>query len=151
MSHDDLLRPTIGERVDPKVRPWRLNSQAYVAFFGGVIAATIIAWLNSGRLGVDRGKRWLIVGTGVLGLVAVMVIYARLNDEGDSEQTQTVQIVIRLVAVLCILVQMRWQRPMDRAFQLRGADYHSMWVLGPILVVVCAILEALLLALVVTL
>ena len=70
---DELLRPTIAAGVDPKVQPWRLNSQAYVAFFGGVIAATTIAWLNSGRLGVERGKRWLIVATG-----AVLVWLAQL-------------------------------------------------------------------------
>ena len=146
---DELLRPTIADRVDPKVRPWRLNSQAYVAFFGGVIAATIIASLNAGRLGLDRGKRLMIAGVGVVGLAVVIALYAVLNDDG--ERTQSLRIVVRIVAVLCILLQMRWQRPMDRAFQLRGTDYHSMWVLGPILVVVCAIVEALLLALVVTL
>ncbi|MFB6723286.1 hypothetical protein ACFCV3_24105 [Kribbella sp. NPDC056345] len=146
---DELLRPTIADRVDPTVRPWRLNSQAYVAFFGGVIAATIIASLNARRLGLDRGKRWLIVAAGVVGLAAVIALYALLNDDG--ERTQSLRIVVRVIAVLCILVQMRWQRPMDRAFQLRGTDYHSMWVLGPILVVVCAIVEALLLALVVML
>jgi len=146
---DELLRPTIAAGVDPKVQPWRLNSQAYVAFFGGVIAATIIAWLNSGRLGVERGKRWLIVATGVLGLAVVVTLFAVLNDDG--ERTQSLRIFVRVIAVLCILAQMRWQRPMDRAFQLRGADYHSMWVLGPILTVGCAIAEALLLALVVSL
>ncbi|MFK4085548.1 hypothetical protein ACI2LF_15650 [Kribbella sp. NPDC020789] len=146
---DELLRPTIGSTVDPAVRPWRLTTQAFVAFFGGVIAGTVIAWLNSGRLGVDRGKRWLIVGTGVAGLAAVIALYAVLN--GDGERSSGLRVLVRVVAVLCILAQMRWQRPMDRAFQLRGADYHSMWVLGPILVVVCAVVEALLLALVVTL
>ena len=35
---DELLRPTIGAGVDMSVRPWRLMSQTYVAFFGGVIA-----------------------------------------------------------------------------------------------------------------
>ncbi|TDD57757.1 hypothetical protein E1263_22240 [Kribbella antibiotica] len=146
---DDLLRPTIGDRVDPTVRPWRLNSQAYVAFFGGVMAATMIAWLNSGRLGLDRGKRWLIVGTGVVGLAAVVAMFALLN--ADGERTQNLRILVRVVAVVCILLQMRWQRPMDRAFQLRGAEYHSMWVLGPILVLVFGILEAVLLAVVVLL
>ncbi len=148
---DELLRPTVGERVDPKVRPWRLNSQAYVTIFGGVIAATIIASLNARRLGLDRGKRWLIVGTGVVGLAAVIALYAVLNDDGDVDRTQGLHILIRIVAVVCVLVQMRWQRPMDRAFQLRGTEYHSMWVLGPILVVVCAIVEGLLFTLVVTL
>lgn len=146
---DELLRPTISSAVDPAVRPWRLTTQAFVAFFGGVIAGTIIAWLNSGRLGVERSKRWLIAGTGVAGLAAVIAIYALVN--ADGERTSSLRILVRVIAVLCILAQMRWQRPMDRAFQLRGTDYHSMWVLGPILVVVCAVAEALLLALVVTL
>ncbi len=58
---DELLRPTIGAGVDMSVRPWRPMSQTYVAFFGGVIASTVIAFLNARRLGVDADKRRLIV------------------------------------------------------------------------------------------
>jgi hypothetical protein len=139
---DELLRPTIATAVDPKVQPWRLNSQAYVAFFGGVVGATIIAWLNSGRLGLERGKRWLIVGTGAVGLAGVLALYTFVGEDGDDPEA--LPILARLIAVLCILVQMRWQRPMDRAFQLRGGEYHSMWVLGPILTIAGAIIEGLL-------
>jgi hypothetical protein len=45
--HDPLLQPSLQDREpdygDP---PWRLESQVWVAFFGGVEALTIIAWLN---------------------------------------------------------------------------------------------------------
>ena len=124
---DELLRPTIGAGVNMSVRPWRLMSQTYVAFFGGVIASTIIAFLNARRLGVDAAKRRLILLIGVVGLVAVIAVFSLLN--GDDHVTSGLRVSTRVVAVLCCLVQLRLQRPMDRAFQLRGTDYGSLW--GP--------------------
>ncbi|MFI5695440.1 hypothetical protein ACIA58_26540 [Kribbella sp. NPDC051586] len=138
---DELLRPTIGAGVDMSVRPWRLMSQAYVAFFGGVIASTVIAFLNSGRLGVDAGKRRLILLTGLVGLVAVVVLFAVLG--GDALQVSS-----RVVAVLCFMVQLRLQQPMDRAFQLRGSDYGRLWRMGIPVTIGGAVVEFLILLLV---
>ena len=115
---DELLRPTIGAGVDMSVRPWRLMSQTYVAFFGGVIASTVIAFLNARRLGVDAAKRRLILITGAIGLVGVAAVFALLDADGDV--TSGLRVAVRVVAVLCCLAQLRIQRPMDRAFQLRG-------------------------------
>jgi len=125
---DELLRPTIGTPVDLSVRPWRLMSQTYVAFFGGVIASTVIAFLNARRLGVDAVKRRLILLTGLFGLVAVGAVFVLLD--GDDDMTSGIRVGTRVVAVLCCLVQLRLQRPMDRAFQLRGTDYGSLWGAG---------------------
>ncbi|WP_328999469.1 hypothetical protein OHA18_34140 [Kribbella sp. NBC_00709] len=138
---DELLRPTIGAGVDMSVRPWRLMSQAYVAFFGGVIASTTVAFLNSGRLGVDAAKRRLILLTGLVGLVAVVALFALLGGDG-------LQVSTRVVAVLCFLVQLRVQRPMDRAFQLRGTDYGSLWRVGIPVTIGGAVAEFLILLLV---
>ena len=125
---DELLRPTIGAGVDMSVRPWRLMSQTYVAFFGGVIASTVIAFLNARRLGVDAAKRRLILLAGVVGLAAVVVVFMLLPGDGDA--TSGLRVGTRVVAVLCCLAQLRLQRPMDRAFQLRGTDYGSLWIPG---------------------
>jgi hypothetical protein len=125
---DDLLRPTIGAGVNMSVRPWRLMSQTYVAFFGGVIASTAIAFLNSGRLGVDAAKRRLILLTGLVGLIVVVALFVLLDD--DADLTSGLRVSSRVVAVLCFLVQLRIQRPMDRAFQLRGTEYGSLWKVG---------------------
>jgi hypothetical protein len=143
---DELLRPTIGAGVDMSVRPWRLMSQTYVAFFGGVIASTVIAFLNAGRLGVDAAKRRLILLTGAIGLVGVIVVFALLN--GDGGITSGLRVAVRAVAVVCCLIQLRIQRPMDRAFQLRGVDYGSLWGPGIAVTVGGAIAEALILVLV---
>ncbi|WP_433169105.1 hypothetical protein [Kribbella sp. CA-247076] len=124
---DDLLRPTIGAGVDLKVRPWRLMSQAYVAFFGGAIASTVITFLNARRLGVSAARRGLIVLTGVVGVAAVIAVFVLSG--GDRDYSYGLRILVRLVAVGCCLVQLHLQRPMDRAFQLRGGDYASLW--GP--------------------
>ncbi|GAA0588048.1 hypothetical protein GCM10009534_22890 [Kribbella sandramycini] len=131
-----------------KVRPWRLMSQAYVAFFGGVIAVTVVAWVNSRRLGVDAGKRRLIVLTGVAGLAVVIALFAFLPfDEPNSG----LRVIVRAVAVVACLVQMRLQRQMDRAFQLRGVEYASLWMVGLLLTFSGIIVDYLLLRLVVSL
>jgi hypothetical protein len=141
---DELLRPTIGARVDPSVRPWRLMSQAYVAFFGGVIASTLITFLNARRLGVDTTKRALILLTGLVGLIAVIAVFVLL---GRNDLSSDLRLTARIVAILCCLVQLRLQRTMDRAFQLRGADYAGLFAPGLAVVILGAIAEALILLL----
>ncbi|WP_432935539.1 hypothetical protein ACQPXM_20920 [Kribbella sp. CA-253562] len=140
---DELLRPTIVANVDLSVRPWRLMSQAYVAFFGGVIAVTVIAWLNARRLGVGAAQQRLILGVGAVALVVSAAVVVLLTD-GDADSG--LRVATRVVAVLCCLVQLRLQRPMDRAFQLRGADYRSLWGPGIAAVIGLGLLEVLLLA-----
>jgi hypothetical protein len=138
---DELLRPTIGAGVDMSARPWRLTSQTYVAFFGGVIATTVIAFLNARRLGVRPNRRWLILAVGAAGLVlAAVLIRLPATDESG------LRVAVRVVAVACCLVQLRLQRPMDRAFQLRGGDYGSLWGPGLAAVFGGGLLEVVLLA-----
>jgi hypothetical protein len=139
---DELLRPTIGAGVDMSARPWRLTSQTYVAFFGGVIATTVIAFLNAGRLGTGPDKRRLILAVGAAGMVLSAVVI-RLLATGDSSG---LRVAIRVVAVACCLLQLRLQRPMDRAFQLRGSDYGRLWGPGLAAVFGCGLLEVVLLA-----
>ena len=143
---DELLRPTVGAGVDMSARPWRLMSQTYVAFLGGVLASTAVAYLNAGRLGVDAAKRRLILLTGLAGLLAVIGVFVLLYD--DLGIGSGLRVGIRVVAVLCCLVQLRLQRPMDRAFQLRGQDYGSLWGWGTALTIGGALVEALILFLV---
>jgi hypothetical protein len=143
---DELLRPTISTGVDLSVRPWRLMSQTYVAFFGGVISATLIAFLNARRLGVAPDKRRLVLLIGGIGLVLAAVVMAVLTT--GSETSSGIQVAIRVVAIAACLIQLRIQRPMDRAFQLRGGDYGSLWGPGTAAVIGGGLLEAVLLAIV---
>ena len=112
----------------------------------GVLASTAVAYLNAGRLGVDAAKRRLIPLTGLAGLLAVIGLFVLLY--GDSGVTSGLRVSIRVVAVLCCLAQLRLQRPMDRAFQLRGADYGSLWGVGIAATIGGAVAEALILLLV---
>ncbi|WBQ01869.1 hypothetical protein [Kribbella sp. CA-293567] len=145
---DDLLRPTIGADVDMTTRPWRLMSQAYVAFFGGVIATTVVALFNARRLGVPAQGQRLIALSGLGGLVLAAIAMVMLTDELTA--SSGTRLAIRIIAVLACLAQMRIQQPMDRAFQLRGSEYRSLWGPGIAAVIGCGLLEIGLLALVVT-
>lgn len=117
-------------------RPWRLTSQFYVAFFGGALAVTALAWLNAGRLGATREvKRWILVA-GTVGVVAsVVVSYIFSGDDYGS----AARIGYRVVGVVTSIVLYRLQRSADRVYQFRtpGSDedqYDRM--LAPALVAV---------------
>ncbi|GAA1517796.1 hypothetical protein [Kribbella lupini] len=140
---DELLRPTITANVDLSVRPWRLMSQAYVAFFGGVLAVTLIAFLNARRLGVDAARQRQILAVGLVGLVVSAVVVVLLTEDDASSG---LRIVTRVVAVVCCLVQLRIQQPMDRAFQLRGTGHKSLWGPGIAAVIGLGLVELVLLA-----
>ena len=53
---DGLLRPSLQDAHLPGThgprRPWRVGSQFFVAFFGGILPGALIAYLNGRRLGL---------------------------------------------------------------------------------------------------
>ncbi|MFF5244253.1 hypothetical protein ACFY3V_08225 [Streptosporangium sp. NPDC000095] len=115
--------PMVAERP----RPWRLQSQGYVAVLGGVAAVTVIALMNAARLDVPKRGRVLIVGAGLLGLIADVVM---IWDARVSSDTYTVLSV--LLALVVHIVQAGVQRPHDRGALLlsRGKDHAPMWLAG---------------------
>ncbi len=140
---DDLLQPTVQALPTTGGKPWRVMSQGYVAFFGGVIAGTVIAFLNAGRLGAAPRQRWLVAGVGVAGLAIVIPLAVVLY---DADTSGTTRLVSRVVAVLACLVQAWLLRTLDRAFQIRDGEYGSLWKAGIAAVIGCGLAEAFLLA-----
>jgi len=136
---EDLFEPSLQEELRVRElgegeRPWRLGSQFYVAFFGGALAVTAIAWLNARRLGAPREtQRWILVlgAIGVLASVAVSwMIFGR--DLGRS-----LRIAYRVVAVLLAGALYKLQQRPDRVYAFRtpgdgDEQYDSLW--GPGLV-----------------
>ncbi|HEX7149983.1 MAG TPA: hypothetical protein VF618_00740 [Thermoanaerobaculia bacterium] len=129
MSNDDLLQPTIATdgRVRPK--PWRIQSQFYVCFFGGPIPGTLIAFLNAKRLHLGAGARRNIVLAGLAATVAfaLLVYFAPLGERPG----RTVRTWAHLTgALLWWLALSRIQRPADLMRNAAGdAEYASLW--GP--------------------
>ncbi|MEU5876317.1 hypothetical protein [Spirillospora sp. NPDC047279] len=142
-SADPLLQPTVR---DPRAgrAPWRLSSQGYVAFLGGVTAGTVIGFLNARRLDVPASRRWAILGAGAVAWAAtVWIILDLIGPDGTST---AVRMAARVCAVLAYLLQAYLQGPWDRAFQLRNVEHASLWGPGAIAVVGCGTVEALVLA-----
>jgi hypothetical protein len=135
----DLLTPTLQEHVPrPRgaERPWRLGSQVYVAFFGGVLAVTAIAYLNAMLLGAPARVRAGIVAIGVAGL-AVVVGLATLLLGGDSVPDGA-WAALTLVGVAAWGGMFLLQRPWDRIYRTfaPGEDEDELYesLLGPGLV-----------------
>jgi hypothetical protein len=139
---DDLFQPTVRALPTTGRRPWRLSSQAYVAFVGGVVAGTAVAYLNSGRLGLAPRERRLVLAAGALGLAVTIPVALVLCRSGSSA---TVEIPVRILALVAYLVQARFQRPLDRAFQLRDGAHASLWWPGLVAVLAGGLAEVLVL------
>ncbi|MEU4194140.1 hypothetical protein AB0E69_19760 [Kribbella sp. NPDC026611] len=132
---DELLRPTIVPGPSPSARPWRLLPMGYIAVFGGVLPITWLSFVNSRRLGVSGGRRWLIVAVGVVGLGAEIAVAGWLQI-GVGDGALLAQLTpVRVIAALCFLAQMRLQLPMERAFQLRGGEHAKRFGAGTLVLV----------------
>lgn len=134
---NDLLRPTIAPEP-PRALPWRVSSQFWVAFFGGVPAVTVIAYLNAGRLGASPFKRRWIVIAGVIALAVTLITMAWLGIATESRQVA--RIAVRVIAVVLFLILARIQRDDDRRHQVFGlGQYDSLWGPGILVTVVSGV------------
>ena len=147
---EDLFQPSVARDQQYLERPWNPDSNFYVAFFGGVIAATAIAYLNAARLHVEH-LRSRILAIGITGVVVALVaakFVAESVAEPDGSGTY-VRLASRVVAVIVHFVLAAQLKQADRRFQVTGGDYESLWAPGFGAVVAGGIAQAVLLYLVV--
>ncbi|SNT62464.1 hypothetical protein SAMN05216276_109118 [Streptosporangium subroseum] len=131
--------PVVAERA----RPWRLQSQGYVAFLGGFAAVTTIALMNADRLDVSKRGRALIAGAGLLGLVLDVLILDVVMIWGTGMDLGVHTMLSILLVLTVHIVQMGVQRPYDRKILLlsRGPDHAPMWLAGAAAILVCGSVE----------
>jgi hypothetical protein len=140
---DDLYEPTLGDvaRSGTGARPWNLDSQGYVAFFGGPLAAATIGILNGRRLGLVRDALLAIAGIGAAGLVGAVLIQLALGGEGRAPR-----LVLAGTGVLCYVAIRRLQKRADRLYRMHPETddvqpYESLWGPGLLVVVVCGLVS----------
>ena len=143
---DDLLRPTVTPPPDTKP-PWRIRSQFWVAFLGGPLPATVIAYLNAGRLRLGRTEKTQIVIAGAVAL-AVLLVPAYFSSELaaaiNTQPRTATRLALRAIGLLLYLVLAKIQRPADR-LRVLGMDerYDSLWAPGLAAVIGLGIVQAL--------
>jgi hypothetical protein len=140
VEREDLLQPVLAahERRPTGYRPWRLQSQIYVGFFGGAPAVGVIAYANAVMLGMSIPARMAIAAL-ALGAEAALLTVAALTEPG----------VVRLghlVAGLAVyggayLIQ----RSADRVYHFHTAEdepYTSLFGAGLVACILGRIVDA---------
>jgi hypothetical protein len=133
---DDLLRPTISaEPLEPRKKPWRVQSQLWVAFFGGILAVTVIAIINARRLGIERQKRWLMATAGLIALGILFALWMRQPLADDfmayARATRNFRFLGRFIAVALFLLLAWFQKRADaHHLVFATGDYASLWAAG---------------------
>ena len=112
----DLFSPSLTQSVRRELpagsRPWRLDSQFYVAFFGGPLAVGAIGVLNGKRLGLSRERLLALGGIGLAGFVAVVVVVV-VADIGTRGR-----ILLAVAGVASFLVARELQKDANRIYGL---------------------------------
>ena len=119
------LEPTLEghvPRAPDRRRPWPVQSQLYVAVFGGPLALTAIASLNARRLGMPPGARRKLAAAG-LGLGSLFGLLALATGTG-------IAVGLAGVATWYLLagMQKKWDR-IHQVFSDHEEPYGSL--LGP--------------------
>lgn len=140
---ETLFAPTVADTQRPGAmqRPWRLDSQFWVAFFGGPIAGGAIAYLNARRLGIRDRRLGVIVVAALAGLGAACAIAYGFAaaDLGAGARLAT-----QMGGVLSYAPFYRLQRSADRIYTFYGDGgeeeaYDSLWGPGLVSVFVAGI------------
>ncbi len=151
---DNLLQPTLQDKtlaanLDRK-KPWALNHQIWVAFFGGVLAITVIAYINGKRLGLEPPKQRGIILTGVASFTLVLaytfaLVYIPALDFA-SRDTLSLRYASRILAVLAYFLLASLQKPAMRLYRFHHDDFASLWQAGLLAVFGLGILQGFIIA-----
>src|SRR5262245_6472797 len=141
-TSDDLLRPSLQGFEPPGAGggppPWHLGSQFYIAFLGGPLAATIIAWLNASRLDIVPHRRLAILLGGVGATLAAAFAVSHFGLGVGHESMRFVRVGWRALALILCGVFYLMQKSTDRLYQMNAPSepaYASPWIAGTAIVV----------------
>ncbi|MGE5689150.1 MAG: hypothetical protein ACM33B_01205 [Pseudomonadota bacterium] len=130
IDDDELLSPSLGGYVAPKERPWHTGSIFYVAFFGGILAGAVLAWINAGRLPVSRRRRLAVPVLGALGLLATILAALAF----DLSRGDAIRFATRIVGVAGFVAIYWLLKPAERVYVTFGPDddeaFESLWLPG---------------------
>jgi len=120
-----------------------------VAFFGGVLAYTVIACINGKRLGVSKDKQLLSVLLGVLGLFAIVLLGYMSGVNGfpqrGTNEYNMLRFGGRIISLLVYFAVTLLQKPMNRIYAYHSTNpqpYESLLIPGIIASVVLGVLQA---------
>jgi hypothetical protein len=128
VEREELLRPVFAgaERRPTGYKPWRLQSQIYVGFFGGALAVGAIAFANAVMLGMSVRARVAIAAI-ALAAEVLMLAFVAVNGSG------VVRIVHTAAGLLAYGGAFLIQRSADRVYHFHTKDddpYDSLLVPG---------------------
>ncbi|MEN6371607.1 MAG: hypothetical protein ABFD64_06285 [Armatimonadota bacterium] len=114
---DDLLTPSLNEKPKAQgAKPWEIKSYGPFAVFCGVLASTVILYINGKRLGMKKEDLQRIVKLGLVGVVVVILIgcfipldidsrFERSGLNGLNPLLLATQIVSAIYSIIAIGIQ----------------------------------------------
>ncbi len=138
--NNDLYSPSLdsvsADAIAARAQPWRPESRYWVAILCGPLVVTILAFLNSRRLGMAKGKQQFILVTGLLLTTAtcafiIWSMYALGLGRDDVRAKLLPRWTWQILSLFWAIVLVRLQTPAARQYQaMSDVGYASMWRAG---------------------
>lgn len=141
---DELFSPTIRNEPLPRPAPYRVGSNVYVGFFGGPVAASLVAAVNARRLSVRSEARRNVLLVGLVFVVLTLVVAFVVPADANA---RAVRLPVQLLGAVCAVVQSRFLVSRERYWQGRGVTPASLWGFGFVAVLGAGVVNALLITL----
>lgn len=133
-DHDDLFMPSLQQYEKLSLhylkKPWLVQPQIWIGFFGGPLAAATIAFLNGRRLHLKRNQLVLIGLVGLAGFLLTLITAVLLNDiEFSSELLQSesrrIRYIGRVYGIIAFLVLKQIQKSGFRVYQFHNDGIYG--------------------------
>jgi hypothetical protein len=146
VDRDDLLQPVLAgyQRRPYGAKPWRVQSQIYVGFFGGALAVGGIAFANAVMLGLPVRARVAIVALALAAEAALLVAAAAVT----RDATLLVRFGIPVAGLIAYGGAFLIQRSADRVYQFHTDEdepYERLFGAGLVACIIGRIVDAMLL------
>ncbi|MGE5577099.1 MAG: hypothetical protein ACM3TT_07885 [Syntrophothermus sp.] len=106
----ELFQPSL-KAGDLAAKSYDINKFLYVAFFGGVLPMVVLGTLNARWLRVDKKLVNIMLGLGVVALLAEIIMWGLILDGYLSLQNRGLRWIFRAAALLLYLGYARILKP----------------------------------------
>ncbi|MBO8172054.1 MAG: hypothetical protein H0Z33_09190 [Bacillaceae bacterium] len=148
METQELYRPTLREKGVQKTQSYEIGYLVYVAFFGGIIAITVLGARNARWLGVNKSWINALITAGVILLAAKFIaVSALLGLDLGRDINQYIKLGSRGAAIFLFLAYYYLMKYKYKEFLAMGGEVNSLKGDGIFWVAIAIFVEVILLSL----
>lgn len=148
MSSNSLYEPSLSAGTVRETRSYNIGSLVYVAFFGGVLALSVLGTKNARQLNIKPSMIQGLIGAAIIVFLAKMGFYYAYFHELIELDRSIVKLCARGAELLLFGGFFMAMRKAFRIHTIFGGETESLWKAGILWCIISAVVESICLGIV---